>query len=101
MADFKKTIAAMVAQGLDYTPRQIAMLQHLFVKAAKDSDRYVRSVAEAMQVAKPVVTRCADKLQSEGLLVRTVPAHDRRLMVLTLTFKGAEFVKKMNAGFPA
>jgi DNA-binding MarR family transcriptional regulator len=90
MADFRETILALVKGRSLYTLREVAMLLHL-----RDMPlTTVRAAAAALGVQKPVITRCMDRLQLDGLAVRKVDESDRRSVLLGLTKKGEKMVAK-------
>lgn len=55
----------------------------------------VREIAAALDVPKPAVTRALDALADEGLITRTTPASDRRLVSLHPTPRGVELLSQI------
>lgn len=101
MSDFPTTIKHLCRNGHDFTVRQLNLILLLqeHRDPALEEHRLTRSLAVQMNVAKPVVTRCADRLEDAGFLKRATPLYDRRLCVLTLTASGEAFAKKLREGF--
>jgi DNA-binding MarR family transcriptional regulator len=52
-------------------------------------------VAEALGVSRTTVTGLLDRLESEGLLTRTIDPADRRCFVLQLTHKATELIAQI------
>ncbi len=53
-------------------------------------------IAETMGVGRTTITGFLDRLESEGLISRTINPNDRRSFLLTLTEKGKEFVYRID-----
>jgi len=67
------------------TLRQLGILYNLSV----DTPETVRSLAKALYVRKPIITRAADRLETKGWVVRRADTSDRRSVHLYLTPLGA------------
>jgi len=53
------------------------------------------SIADALKVSSPVVTRAADKLVAMGLMYRERDDEDRRKVCLTVTAAGQQLLRDM------
>ena len=76
------------SEGLpDLTVRQVAVLDIL----AEESDpcvRTVRSLAKALGVGKPIITRVVNRLTERGYAVRTPDTGDKRSLTINVTEQG-------------
>ncbi len=106
MAEFARTIIAMVRAGEELTARQIAVLLHCHQERETEQHRYVKAIAQSLNLNKPSISRATDKLialdgggSKKALLVRTTPESDRRQCIVSLTKPGASYVAKMLRGF--
>lgn len=55
-------------------------------------------VAEVLGVSRTTVTGLLDRLESEGLLTRTIDPQDRRCFILQLTAKGRDLIAQIEGG---
>lgn len=99
MAEFSHTIRHLCRHGIDLTVRQIHMVNLLHEAAEQPDHRLTKNLAADMNVQKPVVTRCADRLEADGYLTRATPATDRRLCRMTLTAAGTRLALQLRDGF--
>ncbi len=64
---------------------------------AKGKPVSVNTILENMVQRSSNVTRIVDKLESKGLVERTLCAEDRRKMDIIITDKGLRLLKRLNA----
>jgi len=92
MTPFETGILRLVREHDEkYTARQIAVL----ILTAHKSDATVRGVAEELGLKKPTITRAADRLEEDGLLVRKDDEEDRRSVLIVATSQGQKFLAKL------
>ncbi|AIY06946.1 transcriptional regulator, MarR family [Planococcus sp. PAMC 21323] len=70
----------------------ILVLAHL--KAHGDS--FPSDIAKEVGLTPPTITHLSEKLVSKKLAVRSTSDSDRRMIILSITDKGAEMVKRAN-----
>jgi DNA-binding MarR family transcriptional regulator len=70
----------------DFTVRQLAMLTTIYTEPAPHT---VKGLANALGVAKPVVTRALDAMTKHGFVHRRRDESDRRNVIVQRTAKGA------------
>jgi DNA-binding MarR family transcriptional regulator len=58
-------------------------------------------LARALAIAAPTVTLLIDRLETRGLLQRSLSADDRRTQALEITAKGADLVRKATGSIVA
>lgn len=97
MAEFSATILNLCRNQVDLSARQICLALECAATAAPNG-RQTKSMAVALNISKPAVTRAADRLEECGLLMRGSLPEDRRACVLSLTKAGTAFVKAMQDG---
>jgi DNA-binding MarR family transcriptional regulator len=91
----RDTVVGSVGQdGPDLTARQLAVL---LVCCLDDPPHTVRGLAERLNVAKPAITRAADRLEQLGLFKREDDPRDRRSVLLAATDSGHAFVLNLRA----
>lgn len=73
-------------RGDSFTCRHIATLALIVANPGTG----VREIAAALDVPKPAVTRAAQALISDGLIISTDHQHDRRLVAFRPTKDGVE-----------
>lgn len=93
MASFIDTARVLVRDGTDMTLRQIVLVGDCVANGATT----VRAAAEGMRIAKPAVTRAADRAAELGLLERKPDPNDRRSVLLKATAKGRRFIEALGA----
>ncbi|MBP5858643.1 MarR family transcriptional regulator [Marivibrio halodurans] len=76
-------------EGPDLSARQMAVLLTIYLG---EPPHTVRGLAEALNVAKPAVTRAVDRLSELGLVRRKPDDQDRRSVLLQRTVKGSVFL---------
>lgn len=69
----------------DFTIRQLAMLG---IVCDDPGPHHVRTLAKAMMVNPPIISRAVDKLSAMGLVRRAHPKSDRRDCVIVATDQG-------------
>lgn len=77
---------------VDLTPRQLGLLGLLCDELGP---HHVRTAAEQLGVAKPVITRAVHALSRHGLVARHKDPADGRNCLLTPTVAGAELRAQM------
>ncbi len=90
---FHDGVMTLVTEGHDITFRQIAVLL-----LCRYTPQTIRGLSAAMRVAKPAVVRSVDKLEFEmcpGLIKRMEDPTDRRSVLISVTYAGNEFLKKV------
>ena len=85
-------LLTLVRNGTDATVRQLAVLGECLEKP-----QTVRDLAEKLNVAKPAITRAADRLEEWEFLARKKDPDDRRSVFLELTRKGRRFIEAFHA----
>lgn len=96
MVEYLKTVIAACQAGDDHTPRQMALLALL--RLSKKPLRY-GAVAVELNISKFALTRAANRLAEEGLLVRIPTPWDKRQVDLGLTEKGRALLEWARTGF--
>ena len=86
-----------VRAGFDLTARQVGVLAEIF--EAEPQARTVRALAETLEVAKPVITRAADRLEGNGLAIRVPDEKDRRSVFIQITKKGEKLLAELKKRF--
>ncbi len=76
----------------DCTLRQFTVLLCLRERA-----RTVRDIAQQTKLAKPLISRTADRLEDLGLAQRQDDPEDRRSVLLVLTSTGKKFITAVTA----
>ncbi len=74
----------------DLTVRQLCLLALI-----QKTPGTVRGLAESMNIAKPAITRAADKLADYGFLLRHDDPKDRRSVLLVITAEGKKFFSNL------
>lgn len=97
MAEFHLTTLALVRRGEDYSLRQIALLAYL-VQQISPTARSVAPAAQHLNISAPATTRAADRLETNGLVLRMPNPGDRRLVDIAVTAKGREFIEAIHEG---
>lgn len=77
----------------ELTVRQIAVM--ILCGRGTAESRQVKTLADKINAAKPIVSRAGEKLCDLGYLTRSEIQGDRRTCVLSLTEKGASFLAKL------
>src|SRR3954449_12313179 len=83
-----KNHVATLAAAFDLTPSQIAALSHL------DEPRSQRELAESLHFDASNITDIVDRLETRGLVVRTVDPQDRRVRRIMRTAEGEALRRK-------
>lgn len=87
---WKQTLTNIVLKkGPDLTTRQLSVMLMVYLEPKQHT---VRGLAAAIDVSKPVITRCIDSLSILGLVKRVRDENDRRSVFITRTVKGAVFL---------
>lgn len=87
---WKQTLTNIVLKkGPDLTTRQLSVMLTVYLDPRKHT---VRGLAKAIEVSKPVITRCVDTLSILGLVKRVRDEKDKRNVFITRTVKGAVFL---------
>ena len=81
----------------DLTHEQLNVLR--IVRGQHSKPVCVRDISERMIDRNSNTTRIIDKLEVKSLLRRSQSEEDRREMVIVLTDRGKELLKKVDAGF--
>ncbi|MDG1437437.1 MAG: MarR family winged helix-turn-helix transcriptional regulator [Emcibacteraceae bacterium] len=79
----------VLKKGPDLTTRQYCVLLAVYLEPKQHT---VRGLAAAIDVSKPVITRCIDSLSILGFVKRVRDEEDRRNVFITRTVKGAVFL---------
>jgi DNA-binding MarR family transcriptional regulator len=87
-------VGAVRLDERDLTARQLAVL---LVCRMDDPPHTVRGLAERLNIAKPAITRAADRLEELGLLKREPDERDRRSVLLFATAAGRAYVHELRA----
>lgn len=86
----QKLVECAKACGPNMTLRQIALLALTGTKTTT-----VREAAHMLGVSKPVVTRGTYALIREGLVTKTVSDEDRRVVFISITDEGRQFLNRL------
>jgi len=87
---WKQTLSnTVLAKGPDLSARQLCVLLSVYLEPKQHT---VRGLAAAMDVSKPVITRCIDSLSILGLVKRVRDENDKRSVFIQRTVKGAVFL---------
>jgi len=101
MPEFIDCMRRVVGAKLDLSCRQVLLLCLCDPAVTpQQTDRQVKDMALEIGVAKPVISRAAEKLVDLGLLDRSQIGGDRRSCVLTSTTKGKGLIRSI-IGQPA
>lgn len=95
---FYSTIMALCRRpGRDLSVRQLGV-----ILAASDElkGQSVKAFAAHLGISKPAVTRAFDRLEADGLLVRSTVEHDRRLITVDLTSAGKRYAAGIGKAKP-
>mgnify|MGYP001601810447 FL=1 len=87
---WKQALRNIVLQkGPDLSTRQLSVMLIVYLEQKQHT---VRGLAAAIDVSKPVITRCIDTLSILGLVKRVRDEKDKRNIFITRTVKGAVFL---------
>ena len=86
MSDLHQSLLRLVRSGNDLSARQLCVLF-----SCRTVPRTVRHLADELNVAKPSITRAADKLADAGYSRRKEDPADRRSVLIELTATGRKF----------
>ena len=75
--------------GVDLPARQFAILLICYLE---DGPHRMRDLADRLEVGRPAITRCVDRLVLLELVSRTVDPLDRRSLLLGRTAAGADYM---------
>lgn len=101
MNENEGVLLRFATDGLDLSGRQGGVLLLCRLRETSPHDRQVKSLAETLGWAKPVISRAADKMVEMGLLSRSQIPGDRRSCVLSITTKGRKLLTAILEGKPA
>lgn len=88
---WRKAVTASVrSDAPDLTARQQAILMTVCLTPGPHT---VRGLAEALDIAKPAVTRALDTLEKPGFIVRLPDENDLRSVVVARTAAGTAFLR--------
>lgn len=94
----RAALGSMVTDEIrDLSARQLCRL----IDCVREGPQTVRGVAARLGVGKSIVTRAADRLAADGLLVRAPDARDRRSVLLCATTPGRRLVESLAAAASA
>jgi DNA-binding MarR family transcriptional regulator len=85
---FKKLMR--VHPTFDMPKQQMGLLFHI----SKENGRPMSYYSEKMMVPKSNLTVISDKLIKDGFIERSFDSNDRRVIILTLTPKGEEYINE-------
>ncbi|MEI6853434.1 MAG: MarR family transcriptional regulator [Bacteroidota bacterium] len=89
---FFKTLGKVVPHNSSITPG--AFYGMLFLK--RHGLLSMTELGRLLSISKPNVTAMVNKLIENGLVLRSMDAHDRRIIMVSLSLKGHQFVDKHN-----
>lgn len=78
----------------DLSSRQLAMFMVIMLEPGPHT---VSGIAVVLRLAKPTVTRAADRLEWHGVIVRERGTRDRRSVLLIPTEKGEHLLQRLTA----
>ncbi len=78
------------SDGPDMTARQQAILMTVSLTSGPHT---VRGLAEALDIAKPAVTRALDALEKHGLIKRVPDERDLRSVLIERTIDGTAYLR--------
>ena len=81
------------ARAVGVSPEQVTLL----VSIKYSPGIGVRELAERERVTPPAMTKHVDRLERDGLVVRTPSSHDRRRVGLTLTDEGQRVLRRVRS----
>lgn len=85
----RKPVLMELARELDLFPPQIMVIQTL------DQPKPMRAVADFLSCNSSNLTGITDRLESRGLVQRTLDPNDRRVRLLVLTDEGREMQSRI------
>ena len=90
---WRRAHVAMVRKSEnDLSMRQMCILLTVYTV---EPPHTIRGMAEAMNIAKPAVTRAVDKLEMLGLVKRKEDPKDKRSILVQRTVQGSVFLTDM------
>ena len=87
------TVANVREAGPDLSQRQMAVMTTIYLT---DLPHTVRSLATALGVTKPVITRALTSLEKQGFVRRKADEEDRRNILIQRTVKGSVFLSEFS-----
>jgi DNA-binding MarR family transcriptional regulator len=91
-----RALVAMAARSLSDLGEEVTLTQYRsLVVIASRGPQGVASLAEAVAVAPPTVSRLVDRLARKGLVRRRADRHDRRQVRIGLTEAGRSLVDQV------
>jgi DNA-binding MarR family transcriptional regulator len=91
MAHFVKPLREIEKERMEFTPGHMHVLGWLKSKGGPVS---MKDLACASLVSKPNLTTLVDRLHAEGLVERSTDVNDRRIVNVSLSRKGEEFIRR-------
>lgn len=89
---FYKTLGKPVPMNSDITPGAFYVMLYL----KKCNSLSMSDLGKKLLISKPNVTALVNKIIAKGYVVRSSDKKDRRIIMISLTNKGAKFVEKNN-----
>lgn len=93
-ADRVRTSFEKIYAPFDITSQQYNVLRIL--RGAGTEGLPTLTIADRMIERAPGITRIVDRLESNGLVVREIPTHDRRCVYCRITKKGEDLLKLLD-----
>src|SRR5689334_2644930 len=93
-ADTVRAFFETVCVPFEITSQQYNVLRIL--RGAEPDGLPTLTIAERMIERTPGITRMIDRLEAKALVVREVPANDRRFVYCRITRKGADLLKLLD-----
>ncbi len=91
----RDTIVGLVRQdGVDLSARQLAILLVCYLE---DGPHRMHALADRLDVGRPAITRCVDRLVRLNLADRIMDPADRRSLFVTRTPAGVAYVAALRA----
>jgi len=89
---FYKTLGKPVPMNSDITPGAFYVM--LYIR--KYDSLSMSDLGKRLLISKPNVTALVNKIIAKGFVARSSDKQDRRIIMVSLTSKGAKFVEKNN-----
>ncbi|MCW2818520.1 MAG: transcriptional regulator, MarR family [Marmoricola sp.] len=93
-----RALLSLAVRTIDEAPVEVTLAQHrVLVLLAAHGDQPVGDIADGLGVNPSNATRICDRLQRLDLISRTRSEQDRRVVVVSLSPRGADLVKAVTA----
>jgi len=92
---FYKTLGKPLPMNSDISPGAYYVMMYL----KKYDSLSMSDLGKMLLISKPNVTTLVNRLITKGFVLRSSDKHDRRIIMIRLSSKGAQFVEKNNSKY--